>query len=300
MPRNPYFSLGTKSEQNLYEDIVVEGLRIYGHDVYYLPRKIINEDAVFNETLLNEYGKAFMIEMYVETIDGFEGEGDILSKFGLEMRDQMTLVVANRRWEQLVGRFQETKEVRPQEGDLIYFPLVKGLFEIHYVQEESPFYQIQNIPTFKLKLELFEYSSESINTGIDEIDSFETDFANRTTITLGAGSGTFEVGEEISQVVGSLTVTGEVAAVNDGSIEVVGIRNSEGTNVSFSATDGTINLNIVGSNTSPAASYAVIGEDNFYNMDDVDAFSENEEFENIGNNFIDFSENNPFGIPDTL
>ena len=300
MPRNPYFSLGTKSEQNLYEDIVVEGLRIYGHDVYYLPRKIINEDAVFNETLLNEYGKAFMIEMYVETIDGFEGEGDILSKFGLEMRDQMTLVVANRRWEQLVGRFQETKEVRPQEGDLIYFPLVKGLFEIHYVQEESPFYQIQNIPTFKLKLELFEYSSESINTGIDEIDSFETDFANRTTITLGAGSGTFEVGEEISQVVGSLTVTGEVAVVNDGSIEVVGIRNSEGTNVSFSATDGTINLNIVGSNTSPPASYAVIGEDNFYNMDDVDAFSENEEFENIGNNFIDFSENNPFGIPDTL
>ena len=183
MPRNPYFSLGTRSEQNLYEDIVIEGLKIYGHDVYYLPRKIINEDAIFNETLLNEYGKAFNIEMYVETIDGFEGEGDILSKFGLEMRDQMTLVVANRRWEQLVGRFQPNEERRPQEGDLIYFPLVKGLFEIHYVQEETPFYQIQNIPTFSLKVELFEYSNESLDTGIDDIDAIETEFASRTTLT---------------------------------------------------------------------------------------------------------------------
>lgn len=300
MPRNPYFSLGARSEQNLYEDIVIEGLRIYGHDVYYLPRKIINEDAVFNETLLNEYGKAFNIEMYVETIDGFEGEGDILSKFGLEMRDQMTLVVANRRWEQLVGRFQPVPERRPQEGDLIYFPLVKGLFEIRYVQEETPFYQIQNIPTFSLKVELFEYSNESLDTGIDDIDAIETEFASRTTLTLGAGSGTFEVGEEVSQIVGDVTVTGEVAEIRSGEIDIVGITNSEGTNVSFSASDGTTNLNLIGSNSSPAASYSIITEDNFFNMEEADAFAENEEFEAIGNNFIDFSETNPFGIPDTL
>lgn len=297
MPRNQYFSLGTHSEQNLYEDIVVEGLRIYGQDVYYLPRKIINEDAIFNETLLNEYGKAFNIEMYVENIDGFEGEGDILSKFGLEMRDQMTLVVANRRWEQLVGRFQPVPERRPQEGDLIYFPLVKGLFEIRYVQEESPFYQIQNIPVFKLKVELFEYSNEAIDTGVAEIDKFETEFASRTTLTLGSGTGTYSFGEDVTQSVGSITVTGEVAEVRESEIDLVGITASDGSNTTFLPTS-IDNGNLVGIDSD--ATYEILSKDTFTSMDKVDAFSENEEFENIGNNFIDFSIVNPFGMPDTL
>lgn len=297
MPRNPYFSLGTRSEQNLYEDIVIEGLRIYGHDVYYLPRKIINEDAIFNETLLNEYGKAFNIEMYVETIDGFEGEGDILSKFGLEMRDQMTLVVANRRWEQLIGRFQPVPERRPQEGDLIYFPLVKGLFEIHYVQEESPFYQLQNIPTFKLKVELFEYSNEALDTGIDDIDAIETEFASRTTLSLGSGIGDYIVKEEVTQIVDDLVISGEVAEVRSGEIDIVGITSSDGNNVSFAPTGIGIG-NLIGKDS--AAAYEVLGKDTFTSMKNTDAFAENEEFENIGNNFIDFSETNPFGIPDVL
>jgi len=294
MPRNQYFSLGATSEKNLYEDIVVEGLRIYGHDVYYLPRSIINEDGIFNEASLSEFGEAFQIEMYVENIDGFEGEGDLLSKFGLEMRDQMSLVVSNRRWEQLVGRFQPVPEARPQEGDLIYFPLVKGLFQIQYVEEESPFYQLQNIPTFKLKCELFEYSNEAIDTGIGEIDEFETKFASRTTLTLGTGTGTFATGEDVTQTVGALTISGEIAEIRSGEVDVVGITSSNGTNVSFSIT-GDSNGNIIGSTSE--ASYAITLKDTFNNMDEFDAFADNEEFESVGNNFIDFTEMNPFGTP---
>jgi len=294
MPRNQYFSLGASSEKNLYEDIVVEGLRIYGHDVYYLPRSIINEDGIFNEASLSEFGEAFQIEMYVENIDGFEGEGDLLSKFGLEMRDQMSLVVSNRRWEQLVGRFQPVPEARPQEGDLIYFPLVKGLFQIQYVEEESPFYQLQNIPTFKLKCELFEYSNEAIDTGIGEIDEFETKFASRTTLTLGTGIGTFATGEDVTQTVGALTISGEIAEIRSGEVDVVGITSSNGTNVSFSIT-GDSNGNIIGSTSE--ASYAITLKDTFNNMDEFDAFADNEEFESVGNNFIDFTEMNPFGTP---
>lgn len=294
MPRNPYFSLGTHSEQSLYEDIVVEGLRIYGQDVYYLPRKIINKDGIFNEASLSEFGKAFSIEMYVENVDGFEGEGDLLSKFGLEMRDQMSLVVANRRWEQLVGRFDSDASVRPHEGDLIYFPLVKGLFEIRYVQEESPFYQIQNIPVFKLKCELFEYSNEAIDTGVDAIDAIETTFASRTTITLGAGTGTFEITEEVTQDINGVIVTGEIAEIRDGEIDLVGITASDGSNTTFNITGG----NLIG--VTSGASFAITGKDNFTAMDSADAFSDNEEFEITGNAFLDLSETNPFGIPDTL
>ena len=297
MPRNPYFSLGTHSEKNLYEDIVIEGLRIYGQECYYLPRKIINKDGIFNEAQLSEFGQAFSIEMYVENVDGFEGEGDILSKFGLEMRDQMTLVVANRRWEQLIGRFDSDSSVRPHEGDLVYFPLVKGLFEIRYVQEESPFYQIQNVPVFKLKCELFEYSNEAIDTGVAEVDKIETDFASRTTLTLGDGTGTFELGEDVTQDVDGIAVTGEVAEIRDNEIDVVGITASDSSNTVFTITSDSIG-NIIGS--SSGASFAITGEDNFIPMDDTDEFADNEDFEIIGNNFLDLTEKNPFGIPDTL
>ena len=297
MPRNPYFSLGTHSEKTLYEDIIIEGLRIYGQDVYYLPRNIINKDGIFNEASLSEFGQAFSIEMYVENVDGFEGEGDILSKFGLEMRDQMTLVVANRRWEQLIGRFDANASVRPHEGDLVYFPLVKGLFEIRYVQEESPFYQIQNVPVFKLKCELFEYSNEAIDTGVAEIDQIETLFASRVTITIGTGTGLFDIGENVSQDINGITVNGEIAEIRGNQIDLVGISASDGSNTSFSISSDTIG-NLIGE--SSGASFEILSEDDFIPMDDRSEFTDNEEFEVIGNDFVDFTESNPFGIPDTL
>jgi hypothetical protein len=297
MPRNTYFSHGTTSEKRLYEDIIIEALKIYGHDVYYIPRTIVNTDAIFNEDALSKFGEAFQIEMYVENTDGFEGDGDLLSKFGVEVRDSMTLVLSNRRWEELVGRFQPTPETRPQEGDLIYFPLVNGLFQITFVEDESPFYQIANLPTFKLTCELFEYGNEAIDTGIEEIDRFETKFATRTQLILGEGSGTFQVGEDVTQVnaTSGITVTGEVSIVGDGEIEISSQEASDGSNTLFAPTSGTSPGNIIGS--SNGASYPIISTNAFNSIDSNDPFADNEDFENAisAGDFIDFSETNPFG-----
>ena len=300
MPRNVYFSQGTTPEKRLYEDITIEALKIYGHDVYYIPRTIVNTDAIFNEDALSKFGEAFQIEMYVENTDGFEGDGDLLSKFGVEVRDSMTLVLATRRWEELVGRFQASPEGRPQEGDLIYFPLVKGLFQITFVEDETPFYQIANLPTFKLSCELFEYGNEAIDTGIAEVDAFETDYASRVELTLGAGSGTYEVGEDVTQTnaASGITVTGEVSTVGVGKIEVSSQVASDGSNTLFAPTSAGTTGNIIG--VTSAASYEIASLDAFYAIDNNDPYADNEDFEIIGNNFIDFSETNPFGEPDVI
>ena len=150
---------------------------------------------------------------------------------------------------------------------------------------------------FKLKCELFEYSNEAIDTGVDAIDAIETTFGSRTTITLGAGTGTFEITEEVTQDVNGIIVTGEIAEIRDGEIDLVGITASDSSNTSFDVTSGSIG-NIIGETSS--ASFGIISKDALGSMDSSDTFADNEEFEITGNNFIDFGEINPFGIPDTL
>ena len=300
MPRNVYFSHGTQGEKHLYEDIIIESLRIYGHECYYIPRTIVNESSIFNEEELSKFGEAYMIEMYVDSVDGYEGDGNLLSKFGLEVRNQISFVLSRKRWDNLIGKFGNAPNelIRPNEGDLIYLPLVKGLFEIRYVDGDTPFYQLQNMPTYKLTCELFEYSNEAIDTGVEEIDLIETNFASRTTLTLGTGTGSFIVGENITQTLSSspeVIINGEIAEVRNNEVDVVGISSSDGTNVSFSITSGIVG-NLVGERS--AASYPITLKDSFTPIDTNDAFADNEEFESIGNNFIDFSEINPFGEVD--
>ena len=298
MPRNVYFSQGNTPEQRLFEDITIEALKIYGHDVFYIPRTIVNTNAIFNEDALSKFGSAFQVEMYVENTDGFEGDGQLLSKFGVEVRDQVNLVLSQRRWEQLIGRFQPTAEVRPQEGDLIYFPLVQGLFEIKYVQDDSPFYQLNNLPTFKLTCEMFEYGDEAIDTGVAAIDDFETKYATQTKLTLGTGTGAFNVGEDITQTIGSVTVTGEVSSVATGSINISSQVASDGSNTSFAITSGSDPSNIASIRTDgTSASYAITAVGGFDEIDDNDPYADNVDFETNANNFIDFSETNPFGLP---
>jgi len=296
MPRNVYFSQGATSEKRLYEDITIEALRIYGHDVFYIPRNIVNTDAIFNEDALSKFGSAYQIEMYVENVDGFGGDGDLLSKFGVEIRDSVNLIVANRRWEQLVSRFQDPTEIRPQEGDLIYFPLVNGLFEINYVEDETPFYQLQNIPTFKLSCQQFEYSNQEVDTGIEEIDKFERLFANTTRLSLGSGSGTYVEGEDVTQTNGTLTVTAEVADIGVDYIDVVNPVSSDGSNTGFVVTSGDWG-NLIGSENSPNPSYPITTIDAFNTIDDNDPYADNPDFETEGNSFIDFTLTNPFGMP---
>lgn len=175
MPRSAYFSQRVPSEQNLLEDIVIESIKIYGFDCYYMPRKIISLDTLLLEDTESKFNSAFLIEMYIENQAGFEGDGVLLSKFGLEIRHQMNLVVSSRRWNSSVGAWNTGfSNLRPSEGDLIYIPLLRGLFEIKFVDLETPFYQLSNLPVYTMKCELFEYRGEDLNTGVKEIDDIQT------------------------------------------------------------------------------------------------------------------------------
>ena len=175
MARSVYFSNGIRSEQLTYEDIIVESISIYGQDFYYIPRTLVGKDEILGEDRLSQFKYAYGIEMYLETVNGFEGQGAFIQKFGLMMEQSATLTVARRKWEQLVGQHGlSILPNRPAEGDLLFFPLTGGLFEIKFVTHQDPFYQAGKLYVYKLQVELFQYSSEKIDTGIKEIDVFET------------------------------------------------------------------------------------------------------------------------------
>jgi hypothetical protein len=176
MPTNVYFDTGTKPEQALYEDLMIEQLRIYGQDVYYIPRKMAGTDTIWQEDISSSFESSYLIEMYMENLDGYEGEKELMSKFGLDIQDDATFIVARRRWEQFVSIDNNViVSSRPNEGDLVYFPKGNKLFEITFVDHDDPFYQVQNLPTYKLKCKTFEYASEVIDTGIAEIDAIDAD-----------------------------------------------------------------------------------------------------------------------------
>ena len=170
MATNFYFNNFTNSmEQTLIEDLMIESIRIYGHDVWYIPRTLGAVDDLLNEDDLSIFGEAHMIEMYIKNVDGFEGEGDFLSKFGLQIRDSITFTVSIRKFNEDVGAFLE--KIRPNEGDLIYFPLNRKMFEVQHVEHEAIFYQMGALQTYDLRCELFEYSNERFQTGYPEIDT---------------------------------------------------------------------------------------------------------------------------------
>ena len=173
MPTNVYFDTGTTSEQRLYEDLIIEQLKIYGQDVYYLPRKIANKDTIFGEDPASSFDDSYIIEMYVDNVDGYMGEQEIIKKFGLELRDDIVFTLSKLRWETLIKNNSDLTAERPQEGDLVYFPTTNAFFEIQFVEHEQPFYQVHDLPTFKLRCTKFEYASEEISTGLSEIDTLE-------------------------------------------------------------------------------------------------------------------------------
>jgi len=186
MATNVYFSQGKRSEQRLYEDIIIESLKIYGQDVYYMPRDILNENKIFGEDIPSRFNSSYKIEMYIENVEGFDGEGDLFTKFGVEIRDQATFIVARKRWNDAVKRYDNeipSTQVRPNEGDIIYLPLSNSMFQIMHVEHEQPFYQLKDLPTYKLRCELFEYTGEELDTGIDVIDNIEHDDSYRMELT---------------------------------------------------------------------------------------------------------------------
>lgn len=172
---NVYFSHGTRNEQYLLEDLIIESITIWGQEFYYIPRTLVAKDEILGEDRLSKFQNAYPIDMYLETVDGFEGQGAFIQKFGLMMEQSATLTVARRTWERTIAKHGGTiLPNRPCEGDLLYFPLTKGLFEIKFVEHQDPFYQLKKLYVYRLQVELFQYASERMETGISDIDVFET------------------------------------------------------------------------------------------------------------------------------
>lgn len=203
---NPYFQTGltpgTTSEQNLYEDLIIESMKIYGFEVYYLPRTPRNYDPILSEDPLNKYEYAYPIEMYMENVEGFQGDNEMLSKFGLEVRDTATFIVARKRWKEVVGDDGKTVLThRPCEGDLIYFPRTQAFFEIRKVEGQQPFYQVGRLYIFKMSCEVMQFSNEVITTGIAEID----DLARSFDLTVDGFEITQETGDTLLTEANALT-----------------------------------------------------------------------------------------------
>ena len=300
MPTNVYFSHGTKNEQYLVEDLIIESLKIYGQEFFYIPRTLVSKDNILGEDRLSQFKSSFPIEMYFENIDSFAGQGAFIQKFGLMMEQSATLVVARRRWDQLVGRYDQTIiPSRPCEGDLIYFPLSKGLFEIKFVTHQDPFYQLGKLYVYKLQVELFQYASERIDTGNKEVDAFESLKTFSTNSTRNTSSRVLKVTvtNQGSGYTSAPTVSfGSSSGYGAAAVAILGTGLSAGKVVAINVIeDGQQYMTpplvqISGGGGSGATAFATIEID----IDKADSYGDNNSFKDEAKDII-FSENNPFG-----
>lgn len=304
MPRNVYFSQAVRAEQNLYEDLIVESLKIYGQDVYYIPRTLVNRDTILNEDPASRFDDAYLMEAYIENVDGFEGEGDLYSKFGLEIRDEAQFVISRKVWNHAVG-LKESKD-KPLEGDLLFLPMTNSFFEISYVEDDSPFFQLSNLPVYRLSCTLFEFSDEDFDTGVAEIDTKTVAQAYQIAmnITLGTGDQHFVVGETVTQELETgISIFAEVASItkvsgNSAKITVanIGVSGSE-TYRQFVASATKPLTGSENNYSSTITKVYDIGDNDDDNVFPADGGAQNVSFEHIADNFIDFTESNPFGDP---
>ena len=305
MPRNVFFSQAVKSEQSLYEDLIVESLQIYGQDIYYVPRTLVSRDNILGEDPASKFDDAYLMEAYLENIDGFEGAGDLMSKFGLEIRDEATFVISRRVWERLVGKFSSNViDPRPQEGDVIFLPMTNSFFEINFVEDDSPFYQLSNLPVYRMQCSLFEYADEDFDTGIETIDLKTGQSAYQVFLDVTVSGGNhFEVGETVSQIVATgITVSGEVQQRTKTSdiagtygISNIGVTGSAGVAKDFIVSSTAV---LTGGTNSYTGTITKV-----YDVSDntqtftTDGAAENVAIELEADSFIDFTESNPFGDP---
>ena len=221
MALNPFFLQGSQGEQRLVQDLINEHLRIYGVEVTYIPRKFVARETIMEEVTSSKFDDNFLIEAYVNTYEGYSGSGDILTKFGMSLRDEVTLTLSKERFEDFIAPFLDAMpesevevSTRPREGDLIYFPLGQRLFEVKFVEHEKPFYQLGKNYVYELKCELFEYEDEVIDTDIDEIDTQIQDEGFITTLNLVGTGRTATATATLSQPTGYIR---KIVLNNDGS-----------------------------------------------------------------------------------
>ena len=254
MALNPFFLQGSAGEQRLVQELINEQLKIYGIEVTYIPRKFVRKETIIEEVSSSKFDDNFLIEAYLSNYDGYSGAGDILTKFGMSLRDEVSLIISRERFEDFIAPFlnsmdEDEIEVssRPREGDLIYFPLGQRLFEVKFVEQEQPFYQLGKLYVYELKCELFEYEDEVIDTSISEIDKTIENIGNVISLQL------FSVGEQATATP-SLT-SGYVRRIflnNDG----YGYRTTPNVSIS-TAPSGGINATAVAITTYRGGVYSV-------------------------------------------
>ena len=315
------------SERSLYQNLIKEAIQIHGHDVYYMDRQSVNEDTLFGEDTLNQFNTQHPIEMYVEDGEGYAGDKEIMTQFGLENRNEITFVVSKERFQELDRQVQiesgtdstggsilletgtidqsedssvlstvsgdnnfyiiqdtaATDSDRPLEGDLVYHPVLTKVFEVSFVDHDEPFHQLDNNPVYKLRCKQYEYSQEVIDTGIAEIDAIEDDLSTDTTGSQFTLEQSSTQNEEISI---------QHSIGNFGLL----LEETDGDNILFENDDSSVGTNILLENAADSGDDAyLIQEDYIVGDMSTDKTSQNELFDSLDDDILDFSESNPFG-----
>lgn len=282
MGSSPYFNnIARTSEQNLIDDLIVEAIAIKGQDTYYIPRTLVKTNPILGEDILNTFEERYQLEMWIKDTESFKGDGLFIKKFGLEIRDQTHLVIAKSRFNYVLGDTYG----RPREGDLIFFPLTNTLFEIKYVTQESIFYQLGKLYVYEITCELFEYTHQTINTGVPEIDILESLNTFSITLPLKGGIGIpFVVDEIVYQgaSVTQATATGIVLAW-DSTTKVLTVKNVTG--------DFVNSLPIIAVTSGATGTLSTYDDMLFPN----DPHTDNKELQTVATEINEFDANNPFG-----
>ena len=288
MATNQYFNkFKNTAEQRLVEDLVIEAIKIHGVDCVYIPRTLVNVDEIFGEDKLPKFENGRDLEMYVDSYDGFEGDGEVMSQFGLEIKDEITLTLAKKRFSET---FADKNYPYPREGDLVYFPLSNGLFEINFVEREQNFFNFGKTFTFRIKCSMFVHSGEDIESGWDQIDGATSDvYQQMLYVKLGStGSGTFTEGENAFLYDGGVTGATMSVVVYDSTTSVI-----EGTLLSGSITGVD---SILGESSGATYELDSIGFTQDYFV--KDPFEDNTNFQFEGSTFLDFTDTDPFSEGD--
>ena len=287
MPTSPYFPTyhqGHSGEQNLVQDLVDEQIKLFGSDIYYLPKTIL-ADNTLDEVRYTKYQDQFQIEMMLINVMGFGDNAEFVSKFGLQITDEIIFRVSTKRWEEEVTEHSMSAKLtvpeRPNEGDLLYYPLTQNLYEIKYVGKEEPFFQFGKIQFYAITAELYQVGSDDLATGVAEIDAIEELFDTAISLTMGVGgTGDFTAGETVTG--GTTSTTAEVKSW-DSSTRILQVINRTGT---FAA-----NESLTGNTSS-----AVWVVSTFDTLQDTNSeYDANRQIEDAADNIVDWSESNPFG-----
>ena len=285
MPTSHYFPTyyqGHSGEQTLAQDLADEQIKLFGTDIYYLPRTIL-KDNTLDYIIYSKYQSQFQVEMLLQNVEGFGSPSEFISKFGIRITDEVKFIVSSRRWDQVEAQYNPTLTVpgRPNDGDLLYFPLTKDIYEIKFVERETPFYQFGKIQFLILTAEIYEVGNDDISTGIADIDKIETLFSSAIAITFGVGgTGDFDIGETVT---GSTTgVEAEVKSW-DHTTRILQVINRTGTFATGEAVTGDV-----------SGAVWVVGTFDTLNNTNSE-YDQNMEIEDSADNIVDWTERNPFG-----